>query len=100
MLRALASAAVLLAAPLAAVHAQTDLRVGQVVSGRLDATDPRHDSGTHYDEYVFRSAADQTVTLTMQAADFDAYLQVNTDGARGAAFTPDLMDDDLSLIHI
>lgn len=94
MLRPLAAAALALVAPLATAHAQTDLRLGQVVQGRLDTTDPRHADGTHYDEYVFRSTADQTVTLTLQAPEFDAYLRATTGSTRGAAIDAELNDDD------
>lgn len=93
MIRTLAALALALAVP-AVAHAQTALRIGQTASGRLDTTDPVKGDGTHYDEYTYHASADQTVTVTMQSTEFDAYLYGSTGAGRGSAFEPTMADDD------
>lgn len=67
----LIAAAPLAAAPLAA---QTPLRVGERVTGSLDANDPRLESGAPYDAYVIRGRPGDRVLVRMRSEDFDTYL--------------------------
>ncbi|OZC02089.1 DUF4344 domain-containing metallopeptidase [Rubricoccus marinus] len=81
--------ALLTAAPAFAQFGSGPRRIadGETLQGTLTASDPRLDDGSHYDLYVYRGAAGETVTFTMRSADFDAYLigpdVTNDDGAGG-----------------
>jgi hypothetical protein len=68
----LIAAAGLAAAPLAA---QTPLRVGETVTGSLDAGDPRLESGAPYDAYVIRGRPGDRVLVRMRSEAFDTYLR-------------------------
>ena len=47
---------------------------GQTVTGELEATDQRADDQSFYDAWVFTGRAGETVEITLESADFDAYL--------------------------
>lgn len=50
------------------------IRVGQTVSGRLDASDPKLGDGSHFDLWTFTARAGEAVTATLRSSDFDAFL--------------------------
>ncbi|HEX2190659.1 MAG TPA: PPC domain-containing protein [Longimicrobiaceae bacterium] len=50
------------------------VRVGQTVSGRLDASDPKLDDDSHYDLWTFTARAGDGVTASLSSSDFDAFL--------------------------
>lgn len=52
------------------------LAPGATVTGRLAAGDPAFRDGAHYRRYDFTAAAGDTLTFTLHADDFDAYLIV------------------------
>lgn len=91
---ALVPAATLLSLALAwaPASAQVTLRPGETVNGRLEASDPVLEDGSHYDLYFYRGQPGETVTLTMRSGDFDAYLNVGT--LEGADFVMVDFDDD------
>jgi hypothetical protein len=68
--------ALLLAAALAAapVAAQTPLRVGQTVTGTLEAGDARMED-VYFDAYVIRGGPGERVVVRMESDDFDTYLR-------------------------
>ncbi|HST61585.1 MAG TPA: hypothetical protein VLK84_22970 [Longimicrobium sp.] len=72
-----ALAFLLAAAPLAAAPAtaQTALRVGQTVTGSLEAGDPAMEDGALYDAYVITGRPGDRVVIQMQSGDFDTYLR-------------------------
>jgi hypothetical protein len=72
--------------------AQTPIRLGQTLEGRLDATDARGTGGAYYDAYSFRSDAAGTVTVFLRSDSFDAYLFAGT--GMGDAWTQTHADDD------
>lgn len=74
------------------LSAQTPLRVGQTLTGTLDASDPQMQEGPHYDAYVLRGQPGQRVVVRMRSDDFDAYLHYGRAGADGWEAT--LVDDD------
>jgi hypothetical protein len=63
----------LLALPLAAV-AQTPIRIGQTVTGRLTITDQRFADSSRYKLYRFDGIRGDTVTADLASDDFDANL--------------------------
>jgi len=56
-------------APLAA---QTPIRVGQTVTGRLTTTDQQFSDGSHYKMYAFVGNKGDTVAVNLMSDDFDA----------------------------
>ena len=52
------------------------ISVGQTARGILESTDIRLDDGGHMDGYTFSARRGQTVTVTLQSSDFDAYAEV------------------------
>jgi hypothetical protein len=68
----LLAAASLAAAPLAA---QTPVRVGQTVTGTLEAGDAQLDDGAYFDAYVLRGRPGERVLVRMRSSDFDTYLR-------------------------
>ncbi|HYR06907.1 MAG TPA: PPC domain-containing protein [Longimicrobium sp.] len=66
---------VLAAAPAAA---QDVIRPGERVSGRLSASDPTLDDGSHYDVWRFAGVARHRYRVTLRSGDFDAYLSVGS----------------------
>jgi hypothetical protein len=78
LLIATAAAAVLAAGSAAA---QTQIRAGQTLEGRIGADSARASDGTPYDLYVYRGEAGERVRVTMNSAAFDAYLAVGTRAA-------------------
>jgi len=72
------------------------IAAGQMVNGRLDASDPALADGSHYDVYTYRGRPGEEITVVMRSSDFDAYLaggapqgsnidpsETNDDGAGG-----------------
>ncbi len=75
------TAIALLALPLtAAAHAQTPIRFGQTVTGRLTLTDQRFADSSRYKLYAFAGNRGDTVTADLLSDDFDANL-VLADGS-------------------
>jgi hypothetical protein len=68
------------------------LTVGQVVRGKLEASDPRAEDDTHYDLYRFVARARQTVVIQLNSDDFDAYLAVHDAADREVASNDDAKD--------
>ena len=66
--------------------------LGQTVSGRLDASDPKLPDDSHYDLYLYRGRPGEQVLVTLRSPDFDAYLA----GGRmvGGRFEAEQRDDD------
>jgi hypothetical protein len=52
--------------------AQTPIRFGQVVTGRLTPMDPRFADSSHYKTYEFEGKRGETITLDLASDDFDA----------------------------
>lgn len=70
---------------------QGRIEPGSTVSGRLSASSPALDDGSHYQLWQFTGQAGQQVTIELRSDDFDAYL-ILADG-----MTPDVQiaqDDD------
>ncbi len=70
----------------------TPIRLGQTVQGELSATDPRAGDDSHYDMYVFRGTAGQSLVITMRSEAFDAYLSAG--GMADGEFEESDSDDD------
>ncbi len=66
-------AAALVALPLAAA-AQTPIRIGQTVTGRLTVTDQRFSDSSRYKMYAFAGNRGDTITADLASDDFDANL--------------------------
>ncbi len=89
---ALAPLALLLCA--AAAHAQTPIRVGQTVEGRLTAESKKApEDQSFYDLYTFTGRAGERVRFTMRSKDFDAYLNVGRSDKSGGFESLDTDDD-------
>lgn len=89
---ALAPLALLLCS--AAAHAQTPIRVGQTVEGRLTTesrTAPEDQS--YYDLYTFNGRRGERIRFTMRSKDFDAYLNVGRTDKSGGFESLDTDDD-------
>ncbi|HEX8360607.1 MAG TPA: hypothetical protein VF613_10880, partial [Longimicrobium sp.] len=71
--------------------AQT-LSMGQSVSGRLDASDPKLSDNSHYDLYVYRGRPGERVLVTMRSTDFDTYMAWGR--LAGSRFEAESRDDD------
>lgn len=56
--------------------AQSPIRMGQTVSGRLDASDPRLPDRSHYELWSYRGSRGETISATLRSSDFDAFLAV------------------------
>ncbi len=68
---ALALAATCAAVPAAA---QQTITLGQTVRGRIEASDPMLEDGSHYDIWNYRGRAGERITITLRSSDFDADL--------------------------
>jgi hypothetical protein len=68
----LLAAAGLLASPLAPLAAQTPIRFGQTVTGRLAVTDQQFSDGSRYKMYAFVGNKGDTVAVDLMSDDFDA----------------------------
>lgn len=78
----------------AAASAQTALRMGQTVSGRLTAASKKApEDQSYYDLYTYAGRRGERVRLTMRSSDFDAYLNVGRTGSGGAFESLDTDDD-------
>ncbi len=56
--------------------AAQDIAIGSTVMGALSETDGGNDAGIRADAYRFRAAAGQRIVATLDATDFDAYLEL------------------------
>lgn len=63
-------------------RADTEIQVGQTITGRLESTDPVLYDGKRYDAWTFRGRSGDRVSITMGSDEFDAYLTLlqNRDG--------------------
>lgn len=68
------------------------IRVGQTVSGRLEASDPKLGDRSHYDLWTFQGRAGEQVTATLRSGDFDAFLVLGR--GEGGRFEEIESDDD------
>jgi hypothetical protein len=50
------------------------VRMGQTVTGRLEASDPKLDDGSHYDVYTYSGSPGEEIVITLSSSDFDPYL--------------------------
>ncbi|HEX8392911.1 MAG TPA: DUF4344 domain-containing metallopeptidase [Longimicrobium sp.] len=68
------------------------IRAGETVTGTLAASDNKLQDGSFFDLYTYRGTPGERITVTMESADFDAYLSGGT--IRGGSITPEASDDD------
>jgi hypothetical protein len=63
-------------------HGQSsDIAIGDIISGKLDETDTKLNSGQLFDEYHFMGNVGEKVLINLSAFDFDAFLWLlNSDG--------------------
>ena len=54
-------------------RAQTQIAIGQMMSGALNMADPVFTDGTHYKQFTFYGQAGQTVQIDVISSDFDAF---------------------------
>jgi hypothetical protein len=54
----------------------TPVRVGQTVSGALDASDPKMADGSYFDHFSFRGRRGERVEVVMRSTAFDSHLAV------------------------
>lgn len=86
----------------------TVIGLGQTLRASLDPSDNRMGDGSYYQDFVYRGRAGESITITLRATDFDAYLKFgrlaggnyrelasNDDGAGGtdSRLTTTLPDD-------
>ena len=88
LLTALAGA-IAAAAPL---HAQTEIRAGQTITGTLSSSDSQLVDGSYYDLYTLEGQAGEFIRITMRSGDFDAYLAVEQGSDSDFEFS--VTDDD------
>lgn len=65
---------------------------GQTVNGALEATDQRADDESFYDAWVFSGRAGETVEITLESGEFDAFLVLGL--VRGGRWTALESNDD------
>ena len=75
-MRVALSLTAILAASALSVSAQTPIRVGQSVSGRLVQTDPKFSDGSLYTLYSFAGSKGDTLAIDLTSDDFDANLLI------------------------
>ncbi len=56
-----------------------DLRVGDVIAGTLDGSEPSFTSGEFYDVYTVQAPAGTALTIDLESDDFDTYVLVESD---------------------
>lgn len=77
----------------AAASAQTPVRLGQTVSGRLSASSKKApEDQSFYDLYTYTGRRGERIRVTLRSKDFDAYLNVGR--TNGASFESLDTDDD------
>lgn len=77
-----------------AAHAQTPIRVGQTVEGRLTTESKKApEDQSYYDLYTFTGRRGERVRFTMRSKDFDAYLNVGRSDKSGGFESLDTDDD-------
>jgi hypothetical protein len=59
------------AAPVAQLR---PIRLGQAVSGNLDASDPQADDDSYYELWRYQGRPGERIVITLRSSDFDAYL--------------------------
>lgn len=57
----------------------TSLVVGTPVSGSLDASDPTLPDSSHYDQWTYDGRAGEKIKITLESAEFDAFLLLARD---------------------
>jgi hypothetical protein len=50
------------------------VRMGQSVTGRLEASDPKLDDGSHYDVFTYTGNPGDEIVITLSSTSFDPYL--------------------------
>lgn len=89
---ALAPLALLLCS--AAAHAQTPIRMGQTVEGRLTTESKKApEDQSFYDLYTFTGRRGERIRFIMRSSDFDAYLNVGRTDKSGGFESLDTDDD-------
>ncbi len=68
------------------------IALGQTVTGRLTAQDPKMADNSHYKLYVYRGTPGQQVVVTMRSTAFDAFMAWGR--MNGGEFTTESSDDD------
>lgn len=61
----------------------TSLVVGTPVSGSLDASDPTLPDSSHYDQWTYDGRSGEKIKITMESADFDAFLLLAREAGGG-----------------
>ncbi|HST61270.1 MAG TPA: hypothetical protein VLK84_21380, partial [Longimicrobium sp.] len=68
------------------------IRRGQAVSGRLDASDPTLQDGSHYDLYTYQGQPGEEIVIRLESTAFDPFLSWGT--VFGSQFQRLAQDDD------
>ncbi|HYW11269.1 MAG TPA: DUF4344 domain-containing metallopeptidase, partial [Longimicrobium sp.] len=68
------------------------IRRGQAVSGRLDASDPTMQDGSHYDLYTYQGQPGEEIVIRLESTAFDPFLSWGT--VFGSEFQRLAQDDD------
>jgi len=90
----LALATLLIAALARPAAAQATISPGQTISGRLEASDPKLDDGSYYDDYVYAGSAGDQIVITLRSTEFDTYLGWGQPGPTASQLTSEGSDDD------
>ncbi len=77
--------------PVASYPAE-EVRLGQALSGKLEASDRTTSDGTAYDDWLYRGRAGERLTITMRSGSLDTYLRFGR--LVGDKFTQIETDDD------
>ncbi|MBB4637269.1 DUF4344 domain-containing metallopeptidase [Longimicrobium terrae] len=60
------------------VASGSTIRQGQTVSGRLEASDPTLQDGSHYDIYTYQGQPGEEIVVRLESTDFDPFLTWGT----------------------
>ncbi|HEX2091401.1 MAG TPA: PPC domain-containing protein [Longimicrobiaceae bacterium] len=93
-LKHLLAVAPALALAAGAVSAQTPIRMGQTITGRLQDSDPKADDDSFYDLYSYTGRAGEQIVITLRSGDFDAYLAFAPESEGFGEFGRSETDDD------
>jgi len=77
-----------------AAAAQATIAPGQTITGRLEASDPRLDDDSHYDDYVYAGRPGDQIVITLRSTEFDTYLGWGQPGPTASQLTSEGSDDD------